>query len=96
MVRARGRGRKTIPLERGKEFPYQEYTVTFVSTLDNSEFKVKSDETFAMKDQRFKLISVDTGKGTVVIEALFDNKRFEIGKMLPSIEGSHQAGQTRR
>jgi hypothetical protein len=81
------RGKKLISLQRGKEHPWQEYTVHLLFEPENREFQVKSDGTFPLLDKTYKLISVDTAKEAVVIENTLDGSRYEVGKIPPSPVG---------
>jgi len=78
------RNNKLIPLERGKEQQWQDYTVHLFFAAENREIVVKSDGVFRLKDREYKLISVDIEKEAVVIEDTLDRSRVEIGKV-PSL-----------
>ena len=72
------RGKKKIVLVKDKDVMHSEYTVHLLFTLDGSKYTLKVDEIFEIKDTKYRLITVDSESGTVVLERIHDKKRFTI------------------
>ena len=80
------RGERLIPLEKGRDVQYDEYTVHLVFVLDGSEFKLKKDEEFELMGRKYRLTMIDSKANRVVITRTDDGKEWEIGR--------HPAGGT--
>lgn len=80
------RGDKQIPLTMGRGHSYVEYKVRMVSTLDNLDVPVNPGDKITVRDEVYKVISVDIPNGTVVIVRDSDGKQFEVRKL-------HQAAE---
>jgi len=74
------RNGKMIPLVMGKLRSYSEVMAVLVFKIDNSEFTVKQDEQFVLRGEKYKLVAIDTVKGSVVIERETDGSRLTINR----------------
>jgi hypothetical protein len=81
------RGDRTIRLIKGQDVAYEEYTVEFFFGLDGTTFKVKPEEEFSIRGRRFKLISVDTARNSVLIRSLHDGKERAVSLSSDGKEG---------
>jgi len=74
------RGSRLIPLQRGKDVQYNEYTVHLLFAIDNSEYVLKLGNLFELKGKKYKLIDVDSGRQNIVIRRQHDGKDIDVGK----------------
>lgn len=74
------RGEKLIPLEKGKDVQYDEYTVHLVFRLDGTEFKLKKDEEFELMGRKYRLTAIDSKANCVVIGRTDEDKEWEISR----------------
>ncbi|MFC1462336.1 Amuc_1099 family pilus-like system protein [Verrucomicrobiota bacterium] len=75
------RGKKRIVLVKNKDVMYSEYTVHFLFNLDSSEHVKKMGDVFKLKENEYKLISVDSALKTVIVQRLHDKKDFVIHRI---------------
>jgi len=76
------RGDRVINLTKGQDVSYEEYLVHFFFALDRSRFSVRPEEGFALRGKPFKVISVDTAKGSVLIRSEQDGKETPIERRI--------------
>ena len=74
------RGEKLIPLVRGEQVPYSEFTVKLLFALDGTEYVLKIGGEFELKGSTYRLLSVDSRNESVVIVRLHDDKRLTVRK----------------
>ena len=72
------RGDKTISVQIHTAVQHNEWTVTLVFDLDGTEYTLRPDQTFKLKDREYRLISVDPQKRSVVIERSHDGKQLTV------------------
>jgi hypothetical protein len=82
---------KMIPLVMGQPRSYSEVMAVLVFSIDGSEFTVKQDERFVLRGEKYKLVAIDTGKGSVVIERETDGSRLTINRS-PNIVKTSEEG----
>ena len=75
------RGQKRIVLVKNEDVMYSEYTVYFLFRLDNTEHVKKIGDVFKLKENEYKLISVDSALRTVIVQRLHDKKDFVIHRI---------------
>jgi len=75
------RGKKRIVLVKDEDVMYSEYTVFFLFKLDGSEHEKKVGDVFSLKENEYRLISVDSDLKTVVVQRLHDKKDFVIHRI---------------
>ena len=85
------RNGKMIPLVMGKLRSYSEMIAVLVFSIDNSEYTVKQDERFVLRGEKYKLVAIDTVKGSVVIERETDGSRLTINRS-PNIVKATEGG----
>ncbi len=60
-------GRQSIEIELGKDRVITDYLATLVLPLDGTEFRLRIDETFELRGNKYRMLSVDSSAGSVVI-----------------------------
>lgn len=75
------RGTHTIKLTIGQDKQYDEYLAYLLFRLDDKKYEVSIGDTFELRPgKRYEVISiVDTPEPRVVIEAVTDRKKFNVG-----------------
>lgn len=74
------RGDKLIQLVKNQDVIWDEYTAHLSFTPDNSRFTVKLDSIIDLKNEKFKVISIDMEKKSVLIESVSGGQRTTIEK----------------
>lgn len=73
------KGDRLIPLVKGDDVKYDEYTVHLVFDLDESTYTCKLGGTFELRPNRsYELIKIDSEKRSVVIQRLIDAEKFTV------------------
>ena len=85
------RGTKSIELQRGRREAYDEALATLFFEVDESEYKVREGDTFALKANKYKVIEIDTKTETVVIQRANGDK-LEVRRS-PRGSGGDESGQ---
>jgi hypothetical protein len=75
------RGEKLIPLVKGKDVQYNEYTARLVFTVDGSEYIVRMDDELTLARKVYKVITIDTQKRSLILRSLQDGRELVIRSM---------------
>ena len=75
------RNGKNISLVKDQDVQWNEFTAQLAFTFDNTKYTVKVDNVIELKGKKFKVISIDSKKESVLIESVNDGERTAIEKM---------------
>jgi len=75
------RGDKLIPLVRGQDVQYNEYTALLVFLVDQSEYTVRIDSELEFNRKKYKVMAIDSRRESVVLRRLSDDKDLVIEKL---------------
>ena len=86
------RGDKLIPLVKGQDVQYNEYTARLVLTVDGTEYTVRLDDVITLARKTYKVITIDSGKGSLVLRRVQDGRELVIRGMAGRAVGSGPSG----
>ncbi|MBN1558555.1 MAG: hypothetical protein JW951_10475 [Lentisphaerae bacterium] len=75
------RGEKLIPLVRGKDVQYNEYTARLRFTPDGTEYTVRINDELVLQRKKYRVISIDTERESLVLRRLHDGRDLVVRRM---------------